>query len=723
MAAVEDFHQSLIPSLPISLIARIVTYNVTSLKDVAQLRLVGKAVGQHAIHLFPLECSHWIRCPERRLGTDAKGSFVERICALDWIFYDYFGIAVGDSIEESSNKVSLIDSPDIIPSKVTVRVVGQPKNFQSILDADLKNYAITDDNETEYLEKLASLCKSMVNASTKEQFLSDNSDEMLFFDPPQGSSTASIVDYLAREEDARMTGMLYDRPYYFAVPAMVTFAIDPTANYIHRTLAFVNNNDTRTFYQVNVVRTAENDPETNHWNLPLFQPLFPGGKVWAVDAGPVENGPLRLAHMLMYLQTEYADIRAQEQLRLFGWSSLWDEHQQHQLVEGVVVVDDFMSFEFRQSLIAQVDALAEQQERDHAVDYHPHSNQVVRDLVHPALYSYVQNVTPLIANVQDVEPCLFPGVELTQEPSKDFWGRSYETSPYQWLPSYVSISTDGKCKFDTYINNLTPRDDPVCSVLYKSLENLLEHALPFIESGLSYVHAVRPILRYERGYEDVDFNGDPLNPMNVKPLSLRGHKLQVIAKVVDYELTPHNDTYEGVWHVEGMSHEEIVLTCLYILDRDESIEGGGIEFKRAILRDEAGYLKQKIPQNPPWRLHMLVDQDGLVPLGTVGTPCGRLVVFPNSHVHRVKEMKLVRRSNLEGDEKRTAVIAKRRIVVFFVVNPLKRIVSTREVAPQQIHSGGKLPHEEALQHRLALMAERKYKKQDWNVREIELCEH
>lgn len=45
--------------------------------------------------------------------------------------------------------------------------------------------------------------------------------------------------------------------------------------------------------------------------------------------------------------------------------------------------------------------------------------------------------------------------------------------------------------------------------------------------------------------------------------------------------------HEGVWHVEGMSHEEIILTALFILDRDESIFGGDLMFKRALLQDEA----------------------------------------------------------------------------------------------------------------------------------------
>ena len=47
------------------------------------------------------------------------------------------------------------------------------------------------------------------------------------------------------------------------------------------------------------------------------------------------------------------------------------------------------------------------------------------------------------------------------------------------------------------------------------------------------------------------------------------------------------ESYEGAWHVEGMSHEEIVATVDFILDRDEELAGGDIEFKRAFLEEEA----------------------------------------------------------------------------------------------------------------------------------------
>jgi len=140
-------------------------------------------------------------------------------------------------------------------------------------------------------------------------------------------------------------------------------------------------------------------------------------------------------------------------------------------------------------------------------------------------------------------------------------------------------------------------------------------------------------------------------------------------------------------------------------------------FGELFLKDEANCIFSNVPQDRPAQLDGIV-KTGLVPLGRVETPKGRLVVFPNSHVHKVARM--INDAGCDNDENK---IGRRRIVVFFVVNPERRIISTREVAPQQPHAGGGMDHEEALNHRLKLMRERKYTKQDWNVRDIELCEH
>jgi hypothetical protein len=90
------------------------------------------------------------------------------------------------------------------------------------------------------------------------------------------------------------------------------------------------------------------------------------------------------------------------------------------------------------------------------------------------------------------------------------------------------------------------------------------------------------------------------------------------------------------------------------------------------------------------------------------TPANRVVVFPNSHIHRLSNM-----YSSDGAD------ATRRIVVFWLVNPERPIVSSANVSQQQ----GAMSLDDALRNRLALMAERKLHKESYEEREVFLCEH
>jgi len=351
-------------------------------------------------------------------------------------------------------------------------------------------------------------------------------------------------------------------------------------------------------------------------------------------------------------------------------------------------------------------------------DYHPHSDNIVRDIVHPALYSYVKGVSPLLKSEEEIKALSYdPSIaeaDRIELKTSDYWGREYEGSAkYQWLPTYFDIAMDGSCTICDYINNLVPRSEH--EVLYGSLAQLFSQALPLIESVYGYCRVVKENhIRQPSEDEDMDYSKKPIQAIEERPVSLRGKQVQVVTKIVDYELGP-GQTYEGVWHVEGMSHEEIVATAIYFIDRDDEIEGGDILFKRAFHKQEATFIFSSVDQSRPEALEEKI-REGLLPLGQVKTLPGRLLVFPNSHVHKVTEIK--NKSTEEGMIKK-----RRRIIVFFLINPERRIVSTREVPVQQEHAGGTMKRSDALDHRLKLMAERKYTKQDWNVREIELCEH
>ncbi|CAJ1967646.1 unnamed protein product [Cylindrotheca closterium] len=402
---------------------------------------------------------------------------------------------------------------------------------------------------------------------------------------------------------------------------------------------------------------------------------------------------------------------------------LWRKSQEQHVREGVAIADDFVPKELHNNLMNQIDLLLERQ----VVDYHPHSNDTVRDIVHPALYSYVKGVSPLLESEQKFKVAtdvlesfaLEDNPKVTEEDPndqepKDYWGRKYETSAkYQWLPTYFDIGLDGSCTICDYINNLVPRQQH--EELYELLGHLFSQALPLIESVYGYCRVVKEKHIRMESHERVDYSyTSVVKPIEEQPISLRGKQLQVVTKIVDYELGP-GETYEGVWHVEGMSHEEIVATAIYFIDRDEEIEGGELLFKRAFHKQEASYIFSHVDQVRPRDVEFIIDE-GLQPLGQVKTVRGRLLVFPNSHVHKVTELKNASIVT-DGGKK------KRRIIVFFIINPERRIVSTREVPVQQEYAGGMMTHTEALQHRLALMKERKYTKQDWNVRGIELCEH
>jgi hypothetical protein len=115
-----------------------------------------------------------------------------------------------------------------------------------------------------------------------------------------------------------------------------------------------------------------------------------------------------------------------------------------------------------------------------------------------------------------------------------------------------------------------------------------------------------------------------------------------------------------------------------------------------------------IDQCRPSPVERLVDE-GMIPLGSVETRAGRIIVFPNSHVHKLNQLSLAAGAT-EG---------RRRVIVFWLVDPSVTIPSTRDVQAQQ----GVIPHDEALAVRLELMDERRRHKQSLNVRAVSLCEH
>lgn len=371
-------------------------------------------------------------------------------------------------------------------------------------------------------------------------------------------------------------------------------------------------------------------------------------------------------------------------------SSLPERHLEAQVPDGVAFADARVP----PALVDRLRAVFQRLVDTEPVDHHPGSGTRVRDLVHPSLYPFVAGRSPLMAL----------GPRRERRP-RDRFGRPFEGSRYQWLPTPFRVGVDGTVTIGAYINNLDASRHPAA---YPALAELFATALPLLESVVGYVDSTR------FWHEDCGLEHEGELPERfdtarrpAPPRNLRGRELLVIPKIVEYTLL-EGETHEGVWHVEGMSHEHIVATCLYVLDRDETLVGGELRFKRAYTLEEAGQLFWRIEQSRPAPIEALVAE-ATVPVGSVGTPAGRWVVFPNSHIHQLGALSLAA----------GAAVGRRRVIVFWVVDPDVTIPSTREVPPQQ----GTWTQAEALRIRLALMEERRRHKQTHNLRAVSLCEH
>src|SRR5436305_1512728 len=92
------------------------------------------------------------------------------------------------------------------------------------------------------------------------------------------------------------------------------------------------------------------------------------------------------------------------------------------------------------------------------VDWHPGSNNQVRDLIHPSMYCYVKGVSKVNGKVE-------PECE--------------EEVRYQWLPSEFLIK-NSKVEIVSYVNNLDHDKYPKMSIL----ENCFEAFLPALTKVL-----------------------------------------------------------------------------------------------------------------------------------------------------------------------------------------------------------------------------------------------
>jgi hypothetical protein len=349
------------------------------------------------------------------------------------------------------------------------------------------------------------------------------------------------------------------------------------------------------------------------------------------------------------------------------------------------------------------------------VDFHPGSNEQVVDTVHPSLFPLVAGRTrvrrlPALSLEaswkQDLGSLGLPILTSfdhhthTPLPHGDNGDDVAFSKQFQWLPAEFQVEADATVHINSYINNLHPERH---QGMYPVLAKVFGHCLPLLEQVLSD-NILKQRLRMidnPDGYEmyddepsDLDCDDDDAYeayydnrvPLDIplpesfpaenidrylnKSVCLRDKRLQVIVKLATIELTPDKPEYSGgAWHVEGMQNEAIVCTLIHYYSC-ENITESRLNFRQAICEPE---YEQSDDVGVAHRFG-LADEDPLnQELGYVVAKEGRSIAFPNLYQHSVQPFELADRT-LPGH---------RKILVYFLVDPFQRLLSTADVPPQQ----------------------------------------
>ncbi|KAM0753281.1 hypothetical protein T439DRAFT_342396 [Meredithblackwellia eburnea MCA 4105] len=306
----------------------------------------------------------------------------------------------------------------------------------------------------------------------------------------------------------------------------------------------------------------------------------------------------------------------------------------------------------------------------------------------PCLRDRLLSCVAKLEDVSDDQKDWHPGSD-NQVLDIDSWGAGVYSTRFCWIPTDFEVSNDGKTvKAKSYINNLHPKDN---QDLYKVIEEVLALSLPLLSSAISRPLPKRIGVPFKFGFsmsnqvpnfswydedESDEYYGRRAEEeeLAARRLQIRRKTIQVIIKLANIYLAPENPTYPGgAWHLEGMSNENIVASCIYYYG-SHNVTDSYLAFRSAFNGDD---LERGIGQDdvrgPRIIFGVEKGEPCVQPLGAAHTTEGVLLAWPNGYQHRLQSFSLLDKSKP----------GHRKILAFFLVHPEEPIPSTTAIPPQR----------------------------------------
>ncbi|KAJ5705283.1 hypothetical protein N7536_000972 [Penicillium majusculum] len=178
-------------------------------------------------------------------------------------------------------------------------------------------------------------------------------------------------------------------------------------------------------------------------------------------------------------------------------------------------------------------------------------------------------------------------------------------------------------------------------------------------------------VRIERG---VDLNRD-----------YKDRGLQVITRLLGVDLTPEKPSFETDWHVEGTMNEHICAAAFIAYDHTNVVDPT-MQFRNMVESDTLTEIEHE-PNDFIWLRQVFGMQNNEPAIQYPGSICGnvgRVIMYPSTVEHKFTRFEL----------KDKTKSGHARALVFFLVDPNIRIISTANVPPQRLDWIKEMPGED-----------------------------
>ncbi|KAJ5793180.1 uncharacterized protein N7503_009158 [Penicillium pulvis] len=281
--------------------------------------------------------------------------------------------------------------------------------------------------------------------------------------------------------------------------------------------------------------------------------------------------------------------------------------------------------------------------------------------LHPAKHRNIYKV------IEDIFNCMIPQWNMTMTPLKDMLHSRarIEYSKAEYYPVTKGISEQAPKILDREAQIVfDERFEKWRMENYRAVQPDVDQFVPWAVPQCMMSELAEDLPSPVRIEQSVNLNKD-----------YKDRGLQVITRMMSVDVWPESPYYETEWHVEGQMNEHICAAAFLFLEY-ENMEEASMEFRNIVDTDMLSEVEHD-PGDFIWLKQIFGLENGepaVQSSGSIRCPVGRVIIFPSTVQHRMVKYELKDKSKPGSSS----------CLVFYLVDPNIRIISTANIPPQRL---------------------------------------